>query len=290
MSDIYVKTEDIKSIMNNINNILINNNSIIYDSKEKEIIQKLELNNRELKLIQEKLMNITLIELSNVLIYDNVKINLSNNIKIETIYKEKIYNIVLEIIKKNNLKDLFINITKENNHLILSIDNLNENLIDSFDLIYKFENNKLNIYLEQSVSVVDTLEICVGDLIYLLPIEHMIESLQPNIEIIKTTGLNKELLILRESLIPIIRLSQIFNIKQNYIEDLTKGILIVVKYEKERFCIFVDKFLQQTQSVVKPLDNDLININGILGTSIRGNNEVCLVLDIEKIYKIGLKG
>lgn len=288
MNEVSIQLDELKSIMNNINNILINNNNIIYEIKNKEIIDKLEVNNRELKLIQEKLMNFSLVDLESVLKYNDIKVNISNNTKIDFFYKEDVFNIVNELLLKNRyLKELNIDIIKSSNKIIISIKNIKTNINLDTKIKYNFENNKLNIYLEQNIFVIETLEICVGDVIYLLPIENMLESLQPNKDMLKIIGDgSKELLMLRDSFLPIIRLSKIFKLNNNHITDLTNGILIVVKNDKEKFCIFVDKFLQQTQSVIKPFSNDLMNLNCILGTSIRGNNEVSLVLDLNSIENI----
>lgn len=288
MNEVSIQLDELKSIMNNINNILINNNNIIYEIKNKEIIDKLEVNNRELKLIQEKLMNFSLVDLESVLKCNDIKVNISNNTKIDFFYKEDVFNIVNELLLKNRyLKELNIDIIKSSNKIIISINNIKTNINLDTKIKYNFENNKLNIYLEQNIFVIETLEICVGDVIYLLPIENMLESLQPNKDMLKIIGDgSKELLMLRDSFLPIIRLSKIFKLNNNHITDLTNGILIVVKNDKEKFCIFVDKFLQQTQSVIKPFSNDLMNLNGILGTSIRGNNEVSLVLDLNSIENI----
>lgn len=288
MNEVSIQLDELKSIMNNINNILINNNNIIYEIKNKEIIDKLEVNNIELKLIQEKLMNFSLVDLESVLKYNDIKVNISNNTKIDFFYKEDVFNIVNELLLKNRyLKELNIDIIKSSNKIIISINNIKTNINLDTKIKYNFENNKLNIYLEQNIFVIETLEICVGDVIYLLPIENMLESLQPNKDMLKIIGDgSKELLMLRDSFLPIIRLSKIFKLNNNHITDLTNGILIVVKNDKEKFCIFADKFLQQTQSVIKPFSNDLMNLNGILGTSIRGNNEVSLVLDLNSIENI----
>lgn len=288
MDKIFIDISEIKLIMNHINNILINNNSMIFENTDKKTLDSLESNNRELKIIQEKLMNTTLIDLSSIFseIKNKIKVNINNNIKIETIYKIEILNIVNELIELNqDLKELKINILKSNNKIILSINNIKVPTKKESNLKYEFGDNKFEIYLEQSISVIDTLEICVGKSIYLLPLEFMVESLQPKEAMIKQIGDGtKELLILRDEFIPIIRLHKAFSLKNNdFYTDLTKGILIVVKNNKEKFCIFVDKFLQQTQSVVKPLTEDFIDLHGVFGTSIRGNNEVCLVLDVNTI-------
>jgi len=73
----------------------------------------------------------------------------------------------------------------------------------------------------------------------------------------------KEILMLRNEFIPIIRLYDFFNIIPEF-TDTTKGMLIITKITNVKVAIFVDGFLNQEQIVVKSLEKnykkDILNI------------------------------
>ena len=294
MKKILIDVEQIKELMNNINNILINNNNIIHNINNKDsVLSNLEINSRELKIIQENFMNMTLIKFSEIIKGIGFKINITNDIQIESIYLDVMKSFILNIISNNKTIN-YINITlnKNNSTLILlfeSDQNLNINF-DLNDLNVIKENNNIKIIIEQSISVIETLEICIGKYIYLLPIDYMVESLQPTKDMIKIIGDgSKELLMLRDEFIPILRLYKFFNIENNCNDNLLNGILIVTKYNNQKIALFVDKFLQQVQSSIKPLKDNYIDTKGISATAIRGNNEVSYVLDLNSIIQNGEK-
>lgn len=290
MNKILINIEDIKQLMINISNVVTNNNSMIHNINNlANVSNLLEVNNRELKIIQEKFMNMTLIKFSDIIkeLDIDLKINLINDVQIDSIHINVIKNLILDVITNNNIPYLNIDLSKNNNKIILKLFT-NKNLkidVDKYELdIENLEDIIVNI--EQSISVIETLEICVGKHVYLLPLEYMVESLQPKLEMIKTIGDDsKEILMLRDEFIPIIRLYKFFEIENNCNNKLENGILIVSKFNNKKIALFVDKFLQQIQSSIKPISENYIAVKGVSATSIRGNNEVGLVLDLNSIIK-----
>lgn len=292
MNKILINIEDIKQLMVNISNVVTNNNSMIHNINNlTNLSNLLEVNNRELKIIQEKFMNMTLIKFSEIIKElkneSKISLNLLNDAQIDSIHINIVKQLIQDVIKNNDIPYLNIDLSKNNNKIILKLFT-NKNLkidIEKYDLdIYNEEDIIVNI--EQSISVIETLEICIGKNVYLLPLEYMVESLQPSLDMIKTIGDgSKEILMLRDEFIPIVRLYNFFDIENNCNNKLENGILIVSKFNNQKIALFVDKFLQQIQSSIKPISENYIAVKGVSATSIRGNNEVGLVLDLNSIIK-----
>ncbi|MDX9756446.1 MAG: chemotaxis protein CheW, partial [Sulfurimonas sp.] len=139
------------------------------------------------------------------------------------------------------------------------------------------------IVLPLTLAILDGLNIRVGCEHYILPLSAIIESLKPEDGMIKQIGDEEsEVLMLREEFIPVVRLHAIFNIApQNH--KLTDGILIVVRSGTKKIAVFVDEFMNQQQFVIKPLDRNFRNAQGIGGATVRGDGTIGLIIDTMNI-------
>ena len=141
----------------------------------------------------------------------------------------------------------------------------------------------VSIFIPLTLSILDGLNIRIGEQYFILPTTSIIESLQPTKDIIKSVGDgSSELLILREDFIPIIRMNQYLNIKGQH-NNLTDGMIIVVKAGKEKVALFIDEFLHQQQIVVKAIDKNFRDVIGISGATVRGNGSIGLIIDVKSI-------
>lgn len=150
----------------------------------------------------------------------------------------------------------------------------------------KDRGSEFKIILPLTLAILDGLNVVVGDHNFILPINNIVESLQPNEKIIKKVGENnRELLMLRHEFIPIIRLSDFFGI-DSWHKKLDNGILIVVKSSNNKVALFIDEFSDQEQIVVKSLEKNYKKIKGIGAATIRGDGSIGLILDILSILEI----
>lgn len=138
----------------------------------------------------------------------------------------------------------------------------------------------ITIVLPLTLAILDGLDISIGDTTYILPLSSIVESIQPTADMIKRVGDgDEELLMIREEFVPILRLNKLFNIETS-ISELTKGMLIIVKSGNEKVAIFVDRFLNQQQVVVKPIDKNFKSVKGIGAATVRGDGSIGLILDV----------
>ena len=149
----------------------------------------------------------------------------------------------------------------------------------------KDKGAEFQIYLPLTLAILDGLNVIVGENKFILPLNAIVESLQPKEGMIKHVGENnKEMLMLRREFIPIIRLSDFFRIKPKY-ESLKEGMLIVVNVRSFKVALFVDDFLNQEQIVVKSLEKNYKKINGVGAATIRGDGSIGLILDVGSIVE-----
>lgn len=141
------------------------------------------------------------------------------------------------------------------------------------------------IALPLTLAILDGLNIRIGSEQFVLPLSVIIESLNPDKEMIKQIGdNNSEVLMLRNEFIPIVRLHTIFNVNPEH-QNLTDGLLIVVRSGTQKIAVFVDEFMNQQQFVIKPLDRNFRNARGIGGATVRGDGTIGLIIDTMNIME-----
>ena len=149
----------------------------------------------------------------------------------------------------------------------------------------KDKGSKFTILLPLTLAILDGLNVKIGKQQLIMPLNMIVESLQPTKNMIKKIGSDeKEILMLRNEFIPIIRLYDFFNITPEF-TDTTKGMLIITKITNVKVAIFVDGFLNQEQIVVKSLEKNYKKIKGISAATIRGDGSIGLILDILNIIE-----
>jgi two-component system chemotaxis sensor kinase CheA len=145
----------------------------------------------------------------------------------------------------------------------------------------KNNGTNIEISLPLTLAILDGLNIKVGKEIFIIPLNLIIQTLQPEKDMIKVVGSgNNPMFKLTENeLIPIMKLSEVLNIPSD-VEDFTEGILLVIGGgSHKKVALLVDDFLNKQQFVVKPLEKNFAKIGGFSGATIKGNGTVSLIID-----------
>jgi two-component system chemotaxis sensor kinase CheA len=79
----------------------------------------------------------------------------------------------------------------------------------------------------------------------------------------------------RDAEIPMVSLSALFGLAET-----TPTSAIVVRRDDRRFAFAVDKMLTQQEAVIRPLEDPLVRVPGVSGTTDLGNGQPTLVLDL----------
>lgn len=148
------------------------------------------------------------------------------------------------------------------------------------------EGSSFIIKIPLSLSIVDGMEVSVGQSIFTIPINSIRESfkIKPN-QLIKDTD-GSEMIMIRGECFPLIRLYDIYDLEPKT-KDLYEGIVILAEAEGKCACIFADELIGEQQVVVKPfsslLNNFNVKQNGMAGCSILGDGSITIILDVANI-------
>ncbi|MCE5327674.1 MAG: chemotaxis protein CheA [Planctomycetaceae bacterium] len=139
--------------------------------------------------------------------------------------------------------------------------------------------------LPLTMALAEAMLVRVGGNRYLVPsiaIEHVF---RPAAEAISTVAGRGEMVSHRGKLLPIFRLSRLFEVR-DAAGDPTKALLMVVADRDRRCVLMVDELVAQQQVVIKSLGKAFENLLGISGGAILGDGKVGLILDIGGIVQL----
>lgn len=139
------------------------------------------------------------------------------------------------------------------------------------------------IHLPLTLAIIEGLVIVVGDHRYIIPLFSVREMTRPTAEMLFTVQGQDEMILMRGSLLPLIRLHKRFYIEPKS-ENITDGLLVVCEFGGKRFCLFVDDLLGRQEVVIKSLDEAFKNVRGLAGSAILGDGRIGLILDVAGIY------
>lgn len=142
------------------------------------------------------------------------------------------------------------------------------------------------IRLPLTLAILDGQTVSVGSETYIIPLISIIESIQIRSNMINRVAGRGETFRLREEYIPIVRLSNVFNIADARASKLEDGLLVVVEADGKHCGLFVDDLLGQQQVVIKSLEQNYERVDGISGATILGDGSVALILDIPGLLRM----
>lgn len=148
------------------------------------------------------------------------------------------------------------------------------------------EGSSFIIKIPLTLSIVEGMEISVGDSIFSIPINSIRESfkVQPD-QIVRDTN-GREMIMIRGECFPLIRLYELYGLTPQT-EDIFEGIVLTVESDGKCACLLADKLIGEHQVVVKPFSPLLSNYNikheGMSGCSILGDGSITIILDVNNI-------
>lgn len=138
------------------------------------------------------------------------------------------------------------------------------------------------IHLPLTLAIVDGMCVSVGEQTFIVPLVHIVESMQPAAKDIKTLAGDDRLLHVRNEYWPVLPLHKVMQLEP-WFTDPSQGIVVLVETTKYRFALFVDALVGQQQVVIKSLEQHYKRVQGIAGATIMGDGSVALILDVESL-------
>jgi len=144
---------------------------------------------------------------------------------------------------------------------------------------------KFTISLPLTLAILDGQLVTVGNETFVVPLISIIESLQIKSNMVNELAGKGEVYKLRDDYIPIIRADEILGMTSTH-KDLNNRLMVVVEGEGVKAGIIVDDLLAQQQVVIKSLETNYRQVEGLSGATILGDGTVALILDISGIIEL----
>ncbi len=143
-----------------------------------------------------------------------------------------------------------------------------------------------NIRLPLTLAILDGQLVRVGTEIYILSLLSIMESLRVKPQLVNTLAGKAEVYKLRDEYIPILRLYELFDLVVHCTTQLEQGLLVIVEGDGQKIGLFVDELLSQQQIVIKSLESNFKQMQGISGATILGDGSVALILDVAGLIQL----
>ncbi|HOY69868.1 MAG TPA: chemotaxis protein CheA [Methylotenera sp.] len=144
----------------------------------------------------------------------------------------------------------------------------------------------ISIALPLTLAILDGMSVSLGNSVYVIPLNLIVETLQPCAEDIKTVTGEGRMVHVRGEYLPIIALHSLFN-QHTDITDPTQGVLVLIESDGKKSALFVDRLVGQQQVVIKSLETNYRKVQGVSGATIMGDGSVALILDVPAIIHMG---
>ena len=143
------------------------------------------------------------------------------------------------------------------------------------------KGSRFSLTLPLTLAVLDGMVVSVGDQTLVLPLSHIVESLQPKASDIRPFGSNGKLLNVRGGYVPLFSVGELLGV-EGALEDPAAGVVILVESEGVgRTALAVDTIIGQRQVVIKSFESNFRHVDGIAAATILGDGRVALILDID---------
>ena len=141
------------------------------------------------------------------------------------------------------------------------------------------EGSVFKIKLPLTLAIIQALLVKVQEEMYAIPLGAIDSTINITPDAIKTVR-NKEVIVLRGQIIPIIRLGNVLSVPRAE-GDVNEDIFVVVVHLGDRKAgIVVDNLIGQQEIVIKTLGKLLVGLKVISGATVLGDGRVALILDV----------
>lgn len=135
------------------------------------------------------------------------------------------------------------------------------------------------IVLPLTLAILDGMSVRVGEETFILPLNHVTESLQPTNDQIYSVAGNERVMHVRGEYLPLVEMHRVFSVGEAQ-TDPTQAIAVIMQAEDRRFALLVDHLIGQHQVVVKNLESNYRKVPGISAATILGDGSVALIVDV----------
>lgn len=145
--------------------------------------------------------------------------------------------------------------------------------------------SRFQLRLPLTMAIIDGMVTQIGTERYIVPTVALKESLRPGREDYLTVQGRGELIKVRDHLMPLIRLHQLFDVEPKQVHPW-EALVLVVGESGGRYCLLVDEILGRQEVVIKSLGGSMRNLLGVSGGAILGDGKVALIIDVKGVVDL----
>ncbi|TCL02239.1 histidine kinase/DNA gyrase B/HSP90-like ATPase [Sodalis ligni] len=143
----------------------------------------------------------------------------------------------------------------------------------------------IRILLPLTLAILDGMSVRVNQDVFILPLNTVMESLQPQAEDLHPLAGGEQVLQVRGEYLPLVELHRLFDVSDAK-TDPTEGIVVILQSAGRRYALLVDQLIGQHQVVVKNLESNYRKVPGISAATILGDGSVALIIDVSALQAL----
>ncbi|TJY62829.1 chemotaxis protein CheA [Sinimarinibacterium sp. CAU 1509] len=144
--------------------------------------------------------------------------------------------------------------------------------------------SRITIRLPLTLAILDGMSVRVGTEIFIVPLNAVVESLQPQRDQVRTVAHQGQVVRVRSEYVPLVALGELFGIRAAVTEP-EKGILVLLEADGRKIAVLVDELVGQQQVVIKSIEANYRRVSGVSGATILGDGRVALIVDIGDVIR-----
>ncbi len=143
------------------------------------------------------------------------------------------------------------------------------------------QGTQIRIRLPLTLAIIDGFLVGVGQSSYVVPLD-MVQECIELAEVDRSAAHGRNYLNLRGEVLPLVFLREHFNLEEN---RGRRENVVVIRCAGQKTGLVVDELQGEFQTVIKPLGKLFSKLRGISGSTILGNGEVALILDMPALIQ-----
>jgi two-component system chemotaxis sensor kinase CheA len=141
----------------------------------------------------------------------------------------------------------------------------------------------VRIQIPLTVAIMSAMMVGAGKEIYAVPLSAIVEIVKPEGDQL-TTIRGSSVMRLRDSVLPLVDASQIFN-QPEHLRDQSP-FAVVLQVSDKRFGLLVSRLIGQQEVVIKPLDETSGSKGPVSGATVRDDGGVSLIVDVNRLMHL----
>jgi two-component system chemotaxis sensor kinase CheA len=141
----------------------------------------------------------------------------------------------------------------------------------------------IDVRLPLTLAIIDGFLVGVGPSKFIFPLEAVVEVIENRPTETDLNAQGCSVVELRGQVLPVLSLRRLYGIESS---EPDRSSVVVIQSGGRRYGVLVDQLLGQHQTVIKPLSRMFRSLRGMSGSSILGNGEVALIVEVTSLSQL----